>query len=340
MNKISFASDNYAGIHPHILQAITAANHTHVPAYGDDHFTANAIEKFKQQFGDDAEVFFVFNGTAANVTSLSALAHSYEAIICAEKAHIQVDECGAPEKFIGSKLLLVPAPQGKITVDGIRQHLQRVGDQHHVQPRVVSISQSTEFGTVYQPQEIAALANFAHENAMYLHMDGARIANAAAALKCDLRAITKDVGVDVLSFGGTKNGLMLGEAVVFLNPHLAKNFPFIRKQSMQLASKMRFIAVQFEALLTNNLWCQNAQHANAMAQLLAKELNQLGVKISYPVDANAVFAVLPRQTILQLQTEYYFYVWDEAQSEVRLMMSFDTLETDIHSFVAQLKAAL
>jgi threonine aldolase len=341
INNKCFASDNYAGIHPDILQAIADANRQHVAAYGNDDYTKKAIEKFHDHFGDDIDVFFVFNGTGANVTALSSMNRSYHAVICAETAHIQMDECGAPEKFTGSKLLTVPTQDGKLDTKLIARHLQRVGDQHHVQPHVISISQSTEYGTVYSPSEIQALADFAHQHNMYLHMDGARISNAAVGLGCELKAISKEVGVDVLSFGGTKNGMMIGEAVVFFNRHLAHDFLYIRKQSMQLASKMRFIAAQFHALLSNDLWKRNAMHANNMASLLSQQLSSLpGIKITQAVQANAVFAIIPKQVIPYLQEKFYFYVWNETLSEARLMTSFDTTEADIHEFSQYVKTMM
>jgi threonine aldolase len=333
MSKKSFASDNYAGIHADILQAIIHANGNHASAYGNDEYTTQAIQTFKTHFGDDIDVFFVFNGTAANVTSLSALNRSYNAVICADSAHIQNDECGAPEKFTGCKLLLAPTQNGKLTVDAIERCLQRKGDQHFVQARVISISQSTEYGTVYTPREIQAIAEFAHQNHLFLHMDGARISNAAVSLNLELKAISKDLGVDVLSFGGTKNGMMLGEAVVFFNRELAKDFLFIRKQSMQLASKMRFISAQFHALLSNDLWRKNAAHSNAMAQLLAKRLLTISsIRLTQPVEANAIFAILPKNIVSTLQDKFHFYVWNENLSEVRLMTSFDTTEEDVTAF--------
>ena len=335
MNKKSFASDNYAGIHPEILEAIVEANQSHVTAYGNDIYTAKAVEKFKEQFGDDIDVFFVFNGTAANVTSLAAMNRSFHAVICAETAHIQMDECGAPEKFTGSKLLLVPTEDGKLSIDKIKRYLHRVGDQHHVQPGVISISQSTEYGTVYTSDEIKAIADFAHQNDMFLHMDGARVSNAAVSLDLDFKAFTKDAGVDVLSFGGTKNGMMLGEAVVFFNRELAKDFLFIRKQSMQLASKMRFISVQFHALFSNHLWKRNAFHANSMAKILADRLMEVpDIKVTQAVEANAIFAIMPAHFIKKLQEKFFFYVWNEHTSEVRIMTSFDTTDDDINEFTA------
>src|SRR3984957_16509361 len=258
----SFASDNNAGVHPKILQAIASVNRGHTVGYGDDPFTDAAVRKFKQHFGSDIEVFFVFNGTAANCLSLKALTESYHAVICSEAAHIYTDECGAPENFTGCKLLPIPAPDGKLTVDSVSHAYHGIGDQHHVQPKVISITQATELGTVYKPREIRDLARFAHERDMFLHMDGARIANAAASLGLNLRQATRDLGVDVLSFGGTKNGAMGAEAVVFFDRTLATDFLYMRKQGMQLASKMRFISAQLDALLSNSLWQKNAKHAN------------------------------------------------------------------------------
>ena len=335
----SFASDNNAGVHPEVLKAIAAANHGHVVGYGDDPYTQSAERLFKQQFGEGTEVFFVFNGTAANSLSLKALTNSYHAVICAEAAHIYVDECGAPEKFTGCKLIPVAAKNGKLTVETVRGAYRGIGDEHHVQPRVISITQATEVGTVYQPKEVQALARFAHEHGMFLHVDGARIANAAAALGMGLREATRDLGVDVLSFGATKNGALGAEAVVFFSPELAENFKFYRKQGMQLASKMRFIAAQFEALFTDDLWLTNARHANRMAQLLKREVSKIPqVKIVYSVEANGVFAQVPRKVIAKLQKRYFFYVWNEAQSVVRWMCSWDTTADDVKQFAEFVKS--
>jgi threonine aldolase len=330
----TFASDNNAGIHPQVVDAIAAANQGHTVGYGDDRYTESALRKFQQHFGAGSEVFFVFNGTAANCLSLKALTESYSAIICGEAAHIYVDECGAPEKFTGCKLIPIPTADGKLTVGAVSRAYHGIGDQHHVQPRVISITQATEVGTVYKPGEIAALARFAHDRKMFLHMDGARIANAAASLGLNLRQATQDLGVDVLSFGGTKNGLMGAEAVVFFDRKLSRDFLYLRKQGMQLASKMRFIAVQFEVLLSNELWLKSAQHANKMAQLLQKELRRIPkVRIVYPVEANGVFVQIPRKAIAELQKRYFFYVWNEEESVVRWMCSFDTTEEDVRAFV-------
>ena len=339
--KRSFASDNNAGIHPKVLEAITAANEGHVIAYGDDACTARAIELFRQHFGKHVEVYFVFGGTGANVLGLKAMTRPHHAIVCAHTAHINVDECGAPEKSTGCKLLSLTTEDGKITVEHVRPYLSAVGNEHHVQPRVISISQATEMGTVYTPAELKALSRFAHKQGMLLHMDGARISNAAASLKTSLRAITGDAGVDVLSFGGAKNGMMYGEAVVFFDPSLAKDFKFTRKQGTHLPSKMRFISAQFEALLSDDLWRQNAAHANRMAQILASELQKIPqIELTQKVESNGVFARVPPKYIPQLQKQYFFYVWDEAISEVRFMTSFDTTEEDIADFVALVRKTL
>ena len=337
----SFASDNNAGIHPDVMAAIAAANEGHVVAYGDDPFTERAVAKFRQQLGRDTEVFFVFGGTGANVLGLQAITHSHQAIICADTAHINVDECGAPEKFTGCKLLPVTTRDGKFSPADLTHHLDGVGFEHHVQPRVIAISQATEMGTVYTPKEIKALADFTHQHDMVLHMDGARIANAAASLGVGLKAITRDAGVDVLSFGGAKNGMMYGEAIVFFDKRLAKNFKYTRKQGTHLPSKMRFISAQFEALLSNELWRRNAEHANRMAGLLAQQLGQISkIEMTQPVQSNGVFAIVPRKYIAQLQKKYFFYVWNEQTSEVRFMTSFDTTEEDIADFVALVRKTL
>jgi threonine aldolase len=329
----SFASDNNAGVHPGVLQAIARANQGHAVGYGDDAWTQSAVGKFKQQFGSDIEVFMVFNGTAANCLSLKALTNSYHAVICAEAAHIYTDECGAPEKFTGCKLIPVPTRDGKLTVESVDHACHGIGDQHHVQPRVISITQATEVGTVYKPHEIKSLARFAHEHGMFLHVDGARIANAAANLGQTLRQATRDLGVDVLSFGGTKNGALGAEAVVFFDKKLSHDFLYLRKQGMQLASKMRFISAQFEALFTGDLWLKSAQHANRMARLLQKQLREIPqVKIVYKVEANGVFAKVPRKAIPRLLKRYFFYVWNDEQSVVRWMCSFDTTEQDVMQF--------
>jgi len=331
----SFASDNNASVHPEVLKAMARTNQGHVVGYGDDPHTEAAVEKFREHFGGDVEVFFVFNGTAANCLSLNALTRPYHAVLCSEKSHIYVDECGAPERLTGCKLIPLVAPTGKLTVETVTRAYHGIGDQHHVQPKVISITQSTEMGTVYQRAEVEALARFAHDREMFLHMDGARISNAAVAQGLTLKQATRDLGVDVLSFGGTKNGLMGVEAVVFFRPELARDFLFIRKQGMQLASKMRFLAVQMEALLTNDLWRRNAEHANRMAKRLEAEIGKIAqAKIVYPVEANGVFAQIPRPAIKRIQERYFFYPWIEEESVVRWMCSFDTTEEDVREFAA------
>ena len=329
----SFASDNNAGVHPEILEAIARANQGHVIAYGDDPYTRSAVKKFEEHFGPGIAVFFTFNGTGANVLGLQALTQSFQSVLCSDYAHIYCDECGAPEKHTGCKLIPLPHQYGKITLDSVRHAYHGIGDQHHSQPRVISITQCTEMGTVYQPKEIQALAGFAHEHDMFLHVDGARIANAAVSLGQTLRQATRDLGVDVLSFGGTKNGIMGGEAVVFFNRALSPDFLYLRKQGMQLASKMRFIAAQFEALLTNNLWRRSAEHANRMARLLEAELRRIPqIKIEWKVEANGVFAQIPRHAVEKIKQQYFFYMWIEEECIVRWMCSFDTTEEDVKNF--------
>jgi threonine aldolase len=340
MNR-GFASDNNAGIHPEILKAIENANQGHMVGYGNDPLTQQAIQLFKKQFGEETDVYFVFNGTGANVLALSNVTSSFHSVICADTAHIQVDECGAPEKFTGCKLLPVANIKGKLTPEGIKKHLHGFGFEHHAQPKVISISQVTEMGTVYSVEEIKAIAALAHQHNMLVHMDGARIANAAVALDLPFKAFTKDAGVDLLSFGGTKNGMMMGEAVLFFNPALSENAKYIRKQSMQLFSKMRFTSAQFLAYFNDGLWKKNALHANKMAKLLESEVLKTGkVRLTQQTEANGVFAILPKAIIPELQKEYFFYVWDETASEVRWMTSFDTTEDDIYGFVALLDKLL
>ena len=329
----SFASDNNAVVHPEVLEAMRRANEGHVVGYGDDPYTESAMGKFREEFGTDVAVFFVFNGTAANALSLQALTQPFHAVLCPELSHIYTDECGAPEKFTGCKLVPLAAPDGKLTVETVAHAYHGIGDQHHVQPRVISITQSTEMGTVYKPAEVEDLAQFAHERKMFLHMDGARISNAAAAQRLTLRQATRDLEVDVLSFGGTKNGLMGVDAVVFFRPELAQEFLFVRKQAMQLASKMRYLSAQMEALLTNDLWRRNAAHANRMARLLEQQVKNIPqVSIVHPVEANGVFAQIPSEAIKKIQERYFFYVWVEEESVVRWMCSFDTTEQDVRDF--------
>jgi threonine aldolase len=336
-----FASDNSATIHPDVLAAIARVNVGHTFGYGHDDYTLEVEARVAHSFGDLASAFFVFNGTGANVLSLRAACRRFEGVICAETAHLNVDECGAPEAIAGLKLLPVPGVDGKLTPEAVESRITRIGDEHAVQPRVVSISQCTELGTLYTVEETRALAHLAHSHEMVLHVDGARLSNAAAALGQSMRALTADAGVDVLSFGGTKNGLLGAEAVVLMNPELAHDFLYIRKQSMQLASKMRFLAAQFDALMHDELWLRCARHANAMAARLAERLDGVpGLTITRPVQTNAVFAVLAPAVTASLQRDFPFYVWDEAAGEVRWMCSWDTAEDDVDGFAAAVRAGL
>jgi threonine aldolase len=330
---LCFASDNASGIHPEILAAIERANTGHVVAYGNDPYTSRASDALRQAFGADAEVLFTFGGTGANVVGIASIARSFEAVFCADCSHIWADECAAPEKFFGGKLVPVPSQHGKITPEAIADSMGENRGVHHAVPKVVSITQPTEWGTVYRPDEIAAVADFAHANGMLLHVDGARLSNAAAALGTSLCAITSELGVDVLSFGGTKNGLMLGEAVIYFDPLLAANAGYLRKQATQLASKMRFIAVQFEAFLTDELWRRNALHANAMATRLAAAVAGIeGVELCCPVEINALFVKLDSRFIEALQAKSTFYLWNERDSIARWMTSFDTPAADVDAF--------
>ena len=333
-----FASDNNSGVHPRILSAMIEANENHTVGYGDDPYTKRAIEVFKEHFGSKTEVFFVFNGTGANILGLMQTTFSYSSIICANTSHINVDECGAPERIAGIKLIDVENRNGKITPEDVLPHLHSFGVEHHSQPGAISISQVTEMGTVYTPEEIKALADLAHQNNMILHLDGARISNAAASLNLPFKAFTVDCGVDVVSFGGTKNGMMLGEAVLIFNPDLAKGFEFRRKQTMQLYSKMRFIGAQFLGYFADDIWLENARHSNAMAKILASEVSKIPqIKITVPVEANGVFAIIPKDWIEPLREKFFFYTWDEQKSEVRWMCSFDTTMDDINNFIVLLQ---
>lgn len=347
--KRGFGSDNHSGVSPEVLEAIARANSDHALAYGDDEYTKRMEDLFKETFGPQARVYLVFNGTGANVLSIDAMCRSHEAVVCAETAHINVDECGAPQRVVGCRLLTVDTPDGKLTPDLVRTRLHGFGFEHHSQPKAISISQPTELGTLYTKEEIKALADLAHSYSMYLHVDGARLANAAVALGCSFKEMTTDLGVDALSFGGTKNGLLMGESCVLLNPCLwerdrsgansqTDDMKYRRKQMTQLASKMRFMAAQFECYLTTGIWKRNAEHSNRMAQLLRTEVEKVeGVKIMYPVQVNSVFAQLPREVWHRLQERYFFYDWDEAQDVVRWMCSFDTTEQDIYDFIHALK---
>ncbi|HET6152532.1 MAG TPA: beta-eliminating lyase-related protein [Marmoricola sp.] len=334
----AFASDNYAGVHPDVLAAIGAADRLgHVVAYGADPATASAVDKVREHLGAEAHVFFVWGGTAANVLNLESLAPlSHQAVVCAESAHIYVDEGGAPERLLGRKLLPVATPDGKLTPELAVARTIRFGDEHAVQPAVISITQSTELGTRYSPDEIRALADFAHAQGMLLHLDGARIMNAAAAQSISLRAATRDLGIDALSLGGTKNGALGAEAVVLWDDRFAEGFAWRRKSAMQLASKHRYVAAQMEALLTDDLWRRNAEHSNAMAQRLANGVRDLpGIKVTQEVESNAVFVLLPEAVREALYADgFIFYVWDEHTGEVRWMCSWDTTAADVDRFVA------
>ncbi len=338
-----FASDNYSGIHPEVLAAIAAANDGHQIAYGEDQYTERLQEVFRSHFGERTRAFPVFNGTGANVTGLQAMLPRWGAVISASTAHINVDEGGAPERIGGFKLLTVPTDDGKLTPELVDREAWGWGDEHRAQPLVVSITQSTELGTLYTVDEIKALAEHAHDRGMKLHLDGARISNAAAALDVPLRAFTTDAGVDVLSFGGTKNGAMLGEAIVVLNPDAADGLLYSRKFNMQLSSKMRFVSAQLIALLEGDLWLRNARHSNAMAQRLRTEVEQgiadgsiKGVGFTQPTQSNGVFTTLPDGVADRLREKFRFYDWDAARNEVRWMCSFDTQESDVDAFVAEL----
>ena len=339
----ALASDNYAGAHPDVMAAIVAANADHASSYGADEWTARAVAVIRDHVGPDAEVFITLTGTAANVIGLQALMRPWEAVVCTGNAHINVDEAGAVERILGSKVIALPAVNGKLTVEQIETLQWRDGDVHQSQPKVVLISQATEFGTVYTIEETRALADAAHRRGMYLYVDGARISNAAASLGVSIRELTTDAGVDAMSFGGTKNGAIMAEAVVVLNPALraGTELGFIRKQLMQLASKMRFPAAQFVALFDGELWLRNATHANAMAQRLAKGVQGLpGLEIPVPVQANGVFPTLPRSAIERLQQQMPFYVWDEQADQVRWLCSWDTTEAEIDGFIDKVKQAL
>lgn len=336
-----FASDNYSGISPEVLAAIVAANGGHTTAYGSDDYTAHLQEVFRSHFGARAQAFPVFNGTGANVVSLQAVTDRWASVVCTANAHIHVDECGAPEKVGGLKLLPVPTPDGKLTPDLLDQEARGFDDEHRAQPQVVSITQSTELGTVYTAEEIGAICERAHSHGMRVHMDGARISNAAASLGVDFKEFTTDVGVDIVSFGGTKNGLMLGEVVVVLEPAAARGLDYVRKSAMQLSSKMRFVSAQFIALLEGDLWLRNASHSNAMAKRLATAVQGLpGVQVVRPVQANAVFAILHPAVTQRLQQRFRFYVWDESTGEVRWMTTFDTTEQDVDTFAAAVRSEL
>lgn len=341
INRRGFASDNNSGVHPLVLSELSRVNTGHVIGYGGDAFTSQAIEMLRNHLGEQAEIYFVFTGTAANVLCLAGVTRSWNSVITAMTAHIEGDECGAPEMFTGCKVLTVDTPDGKLKPEYLATHMHGFDFEHHSQPRVISISQSTEMGTVYTVAEIKELADFAHRHEMLLHMDGARIANAAVALGLPFRDFTTDAGVDMLSFGGTKNGMMYGEAVCFLRPGMTQGFKFLRKQSMQLASKMRFIAAQYIAYLSNDLWKECATHANLMAAEMEKKLRLVkGIRITQKVESNGVFVIMPGDVAEIMKKEYFFYPWNEQTSEYRLMTSWDTSHEDIERFTGLLSGIM
>ncbi|MBN2733941.1 MAG: low specificity L-threonine aldolase [Methanomicrobiaceae archaeon] len=337
----SFASDNNSGVHPYIMQALFGANSGHVIAYGDDPFTLEAKNIFAGHFGDDVRVYFVMSGTGANTSALYSITRPYNSIICAETAHINVDECNAPGKFSGCRITDIPTEDGKLNVEMIKACIKGRGDVHNSQPGVISITQPTELGTLYSADEIRQICDFAHDNKMLVHMDGARISNAAFALDMPFKEFTRDAGIDVLSFGGTKNGMMFGEAVVFFRDDIATDFEYFQKQSTQLISKMRYISVQFSAFLKNDLWKINAGNANKMAELLADKVSKIeGISIAYPRHTNAVFVYLPKEIISKVIDDFPFYIADDENGIVRWMCSFDTTEEDIRDLLSCIRSQM
>lgn len=336
-----FLSDNSSGVHENVIKKIIEVNKGFTFPYGHDPYTEEAEKKFADVFNKNISIFFTLNGTSANIVALSAMLSSFEAVICADTTHIHTDECGAFEKFIGAKILTVPNKNGKIYPEQLDKFLLARGNEHHNQPKVITISQTTEMGSVYNLQEIKNLADYAHANGMYLHVDGARIANALIATNSTAEEMISKTAVDMLSFGGSKNGLMMGEAVVVLNPELASNLKYIRKQSMQLISKMRFVAAQFLAYLEDDLWLSNARAANSMAQYLKDELEKLkGVSIDGEVEANMLYAIFPQKSIDELFPKNFFYINDAAKRKLRFVTSFNTSKENIDDFISQLKETL
>ena len=336
----SFASDNNSGVHPLVMEAIAKANDNHAVGYGDDPWTAAATDKIRAVFGPSADPFFVFNGTGANSVALQAVTRPFNSILCATTAHIYVDECGAPARMTGCAVTPIPTPDGKLTPELIRPYLCNFGVCHHSQPKAVYISQVSELGTVYTIEEVRALADLLHTYHMYLHMDGARLANACAHLNCTMKQVTVDAGVDILSFGGTKNGMMMGESVISFRPEISENLAFYRKQSAQLASKLRYLSAQFIPYLTDNLWLENALRANISAEKLADVLRQYPeIHFTQAVESNQLFFTIPEKPLKKLQEKYFFYMWNEANREARLVTSWDTSGEDIARFEQDLKEA-
>ena len=336
----SFASDNNSGVHPLVMEAIAKANDNHAVGYGDDPWTAAATDKIRAVFGPSADPFFVFNGTGADSVALQAVKRPFNSILCATTAHIYVDECGAPARMTGCAVTPIPTPDGKLTPELIRPYLCNFGVCHHSQPKAVYISQVSELGTVYTIEEVRALADLLHAYHMYLHMDGARLANACAYLNCTMKQVTVDAGVDILSFGGTKNGMMMGESVISFRPEISENLAFYRKQSAQLASKLRYLSAQFIPYLTDNLWLENALRANISAEKLADVLRQYPeIHFTQAVESNQLFFTIPEKPLKKLQEKYFFYMWNEANREARLVTSWDTSGEDIARFEQDLKEA-
>ena len=341
MFPVSFGSDNHSGVHPEVWKALLKADEGFAPAYGEDPLTLEVLNKIESLFGGDCQACFVMTGTGANVVAIQNLVKSFNAIFCAQTAHINVDECGAVQKFTQARLQVIPTTNGKLTPELIGPYLLNNRDQHHSQGKVVSIAQSTEYGTLYTIEELKVLADYTHQQDMLLQIDGARLANAAAALDCSLKDITKEVGADIVSFGGTKNGLLFGEALISFRPELTSDIRFYRKQCTQLFSKMRYISAQFDAYLKDALWKKNANQANAMATLFSESLRNIPeVEIVQPVQVNSLFVKMPKKSIEELREKYHFYIWDEAKNVVRLMCSFNTTEKHIEEFISDLKSSL
>jgi len=334
----SFASDNNSGIHPLILQAIIDANRDHAVGYGDDEWTGKTDAIFREIFGTDVQPYYVFNGTGSNVIALQALTNSFNSIICTNTAHIYSDECGAPAKATGTVLKPISTPTGKLTPELVEHELHGLGVQHHSQPKVISISQSSEMGTVYTVDEVKTLCDFAHSHNLFVHMDGSRLANACASLNVGLRELSRDCGIDILSLGGTKNGMMMGEAVIAFRPEWNENILFYRKQSAQLYSKMRFISAQYIAYFKDDLWLKNARHSNETAMYLSNGIKNLpNVRFTQKVEVNSLFLILPKDVIRKMLEKYFFYMWDEGNNEIRLVCSWDTTKEDVDAFVGCLE---